>query len=74
MGVGKTLINGITLPAIFLRYPPGEPISIFLDDPWAIIRRAAINNDIFQIRIILSQHRLDRFLDKLGLVIGGGYD
>ena len=69
----EALVDGIGLTAIGFRDPPGKAVGIFFDDFHAAIIRSAIHNDIFDIGIILRQHRADGVFQELGLVIRGGY-
>ena len=44
------------------------------DDVHALIRAAAVDDDVLEIRVILREHGIDSFLKKLPLIKGGGDD
>ncbi len=52
-------------------HPIGKPGLVLLDDFDAAIGGAAVDDDVFQVRVALEQHRADSFLDVLCLVIEG---
>src|SRR6516162_11451150 len=62
------------LSSIFLANPIGKPGFILLDYVDTLIGRAAVDDDIFQIRVTLKKDRADRLLDELALVVAGRDD
>src|SRR5437588_8577380 len=64
----------MTLAAILFAYPPCQLRFIFADNLDTLIRAAAVDNDVFEVRVILRQDRLDRFLEEISVVEGGGDD
>jgi len=65
----KSFVNGMTLSSIFLTDPISQTRLILADDVHTAISAAAVNDDVFQVRIPLEQHRADGILDELRLVI-----
>jgi len=72
--VTKSLGDGIRCAGIFFRYPIGQALIVSPDDFDGIVGRAAINHDVFQIGVILRQHRLHREIDEAALVVRGRDD
>jgi len=74
MRPGKTLVDGIRLALIRHRFPISQATGIFLDDLNAAIGGPTVNNDIFNVGIILVKHRLDGLIQEACLVEGRGDD
>jgi hypothetical protein len=53
---------------------PRQLVGILLDDLHAAIRRAAVDDPIFQVRVMLVEHRADGLFQESGLLIGRGND
>jgi len=70
----KPFVDCIGLTLIGFAHPFGEVAAIFLDDFAAAIGRPTVDNDIFQMRIILAQHRINRFFEIPGLIERRGND
>ena len=49
---------------VFLGYPPRQAILILFNDFYAVIFSAAIDHNIFDVRIVLFQDRTDRCLEE----------
>src|SRR6516225_146140 len=69
-GSPETLVDGVRLAAIFLAYPVGQPALVFPNNFDTPICAAAVDDDVFQIRIILIENRVYRLLDEGSLVEG----
>ena len=55
---------------IGLARPPGEVLSVPSDDPGALVRRPAVHDDVFDLRVILLQNRADGCFEEATLVEG----
>ena len=69
----ETLAYSICGSAVFFGDPKGKVFLILLDEVDTAVSRAAVNDDIFEIRITLPDNRLNGFLDELSLVIRRRY-
>ena len=67
--MGETLVDCIRLTPVGLGDPPGKPVGIALDDIQRAIGGSAIDDEVFQVGIILRQHRLDGLFEETSLVI-----
>ncbi len=76
LGTCKAFVDCVSLAFIGLGDPPGDlaSIGITLDDLDTAIGRAAIHDQVFDVGIILPQHRLDGLLDEAGVIEAGGDD
>ena len=70
----KALVDGVALTLVLFAYPPGKVCFIFPDDLNSAVGAAAVDDDVFEIRISLQQHRTDGFFQVLRLVIRRGND
>ena len=73
-GFGKALVQRIAMAGVGLADKMVQPVFVFLDDLHRAVGAAAIDHDIFEMRIILIQHRAQRVFDKSRLVEGRGDD
>ena len=64
----KSFVDCVSLSAIFFA-DPGQFARVLGDNGRCFVGRAAIHDDIFDLRIILAENALDRCADKLALVI-----
>ena len=65
--------SGIGLTAILFG-DPGQTARVFGDDVFRLVGRAAIDDQMLDVWIILSQHALDRVADEFTLTVGGSHD
>lgn len=70
----KALVDGVRLPLVGLGLPVRQPVGIFLDNLQAAIARAAIDDDVFQVGVILLEHRAQGLLEERRLVEGRRHD
>src|SRR5437016_1030235 len=73
-GPGKPLVEGVALPGIPLTHPVGEPALVLLDDLHAAVARAAVDDQVLEIGIVLVQDAEDGSLQELRLMEGGRHD
>src|SRR5262249_12691426 len=66
-GALEALIDGVALPLVALRLPE-KARAIPAKDRRGLIGRAAIDDEVFDMRIILAQHAVDGALEKGALV------
>ncbi len=70
----EALVDGIGLPFVFLALPICQAISVFLDDFQAAVAGTAINDDVFNVWVILLEHAKHGLLKEARLVEGWGDD
>ena len=68
VGVRKSFVDRIGLTLIRFADPGGNLPLIFFDDVHAAVGGATVNDDIFDVRVILFEHRADRRL-KIGRLV-----
>jgi len=73
-GVCKTLVDSVRLALVGLGLPVRQTVSIFFDNLQAAIARAAVDDDVLQVWVILLQHRAQRLLEESRLVEGRRHD
>src|SRR5262245_11946446 len=61
-GPNETLVNGMPLSAVFLTDPIRDAILEFFDDVDTAICAAAIDDNVFEVWIILTEHRQNGLL------------
>src|SRR5260370_20061285 len=62
------------LAAIFFTHPVGQMLFVALDDFASFIRAATVDDDVFEIRILLIEYRQNRLFKKLSLIERRGND
>ena len=70
----KTFIDGFRLTRIFFGNPISQLIHVLADDTFRVIGGATVNDDVFQARVVLLKHRLDRLLEIFALIVGRGHN
>ncbi|GAB6973926.1 hypothetical protein JCM16408A_46790 [Methylobacterium phyllosphaerae] len=55
----ETFSDCIVQPSILLGYERFNPVAVFLNDFYRVVGRASVNDDVFDLDILLMQHRLD---------------
>lgn len=73
-GPGEALVDGAGLAAVGLGDPVGQPRLVAADDLRAAVRGTAVDDHVFDLRIVLREDRLDRLLDEAALVERGRND
>ena len=73
-GTREALVDGVGLPLVFLALPICQAIGVFLDNFKAAVAGAAIDDDVFNVRIVLLEHAAHGLLEEARLVEGGGDD
>ena len=71
-GSGEAEVKGVIHPFIASAYPPGNVVFILMDDVNGSIRRTAIDDDIFKIRVALINDGADGLLNGANSVIYRG--
>jgi hypothetical protein len=54
-GPREPLVDGVALPGVFLTHPPREPVGVALDDVHAVVGAAAVDDEVFQVRVALVE-------------------
>ena len=67
-GPRHPLVDRVALAPVLATFPVGEPVGVPPDDLDRAVRRAAIDDDVFEVRIALVEDRADRRLEEPGLV------
>ena len=62
--------NGMALSPVRLTGPIRQPRLVLADNLHAVVGAAAVNNDVFQVRVALYQDRTDGLFDELSLIVG----
>ncbi|MNN86034.1 hypothetical protein D3C81_2033910 [compost metagenome] len=62
------------LPAVRRAFPVAQVTFVLTDDVHAAVGRPAVDDDVFQTRIALVQHRQNGAFQELGLVERRGHD
>ena len=70
----ETGANRIRLPPVLGALPIRQPIHVLSDDLRAAVRRAAVHDDVLQVRVPLGEDGLDRLFKERRLVEGRGDD
>src|SRR5882672_439691 len=65
----ETLVQRVGLTAILFTFPMSKVALVFFYDLDTIVRTPTVHDDVFQIRILLADHRQDRLLQETALVI-----
>ena len=73
-GFIKPLLQGVVQASVPFACPISQLIFMLPDYVHGIIGAAAINNDVFQIRIILPKHREDGLLKIVSLIKGRSHN
>src|SRR5215813_12278707 len=66
----QTFIDRVRLATILFADPIGQMGFVLPNEINSPIRASTVDNDVFQIRISLAEHRGDRLLDKPRLIQG----
>src|SRR5258707_6240850 len=61
-------VDCMDLATIFFAHPVGQMLFIALDDFDSFIRAATVDDDVFEIRILLIEYRQNRLFNKLSLI------
>lgn len=70
---GETFVDGIALSGVFFADPPCEAIAVAVNDLQAVVGGTAINDENFEVGIILIKEGLERCFER-GTGIQIGYD
>src|SRR5262249_7087906 len=71
-GAGKAFVDGVIHAVVRLTDPAGQMGFIFANDVNSAVGGAAVDNEVFEIRVVLCKDGEKRLLDVLGRVEGGG--
>ena len=52
-GVRKTLVDRVALAVVLFADPPREAVGVFADDGGAAVGAAAVDDDVFEVRVVL---------------------
>jgi len=69
----KSFVNRVALPTIFFADPVRKIFFVPLDNIDATVGASTVDDDVFEVRIVLFQDRYNGFLEKLRMVIARGY-
>src|SRR5688572_1835391 len=72
--LAKALVQCVTVPGVALADVIVQPVPVFLDDVLGPVAAAAIDNNIFEVLVVLVENRPKRFFDESCLVEGGRND
>ena len=72
--MAKALVDAVSLSGVGFAHPITQPIGIALDDAHALIGAAAIDHDVFEVRVALIEHRPQCFLQETTIVEVRGDD
>jgi hypothetical protein len=70
-GSRQSLVDSVPLSTISFAYPIRYPITKASYDLGALIGASAINDDVFQIRVLLPKYGLNRLTEIASLIEGG---
>ena len=68
------MVDCVVLAAILLAMPISELASVLANDFGCAVSTTAINNDVFQAGVILTQYRVNRVSNQSLAVVGGRDD
>jgi len=69
-----TSLDGVGLAGVRLTDPLGQPRCVALQDSDRAVRRTAVENPIFEVRVPLQQHRPDGGFQELALIVRRRHD
>lgn len=72
-GPFETLVYSFLLAIVRPALPAGEIFLVLPDNLDGIVRAPAVHDDIFKVRIVLAEHRVDALFQKFPLVERWGY-
>src|SRR5262245_40289061 len=65
----EALGDGVILPAVFFALPICQMALVFLYYFYTLVGRAAVHDDVFEVRVALVEDRADRVLEIPSLVV-----
>ena len=73
-GALETFVDRMALPPVWLAHPVSQPGFVLTNNFTASVRAVPVNDDVFEVRIILKQNRADGLFDEPCLVVRGSND
>ena len=69
-GFLESIVERIRCAIVFFGDPEADPVFVLTDDVECLVRRPSVDDDVFQVGVVLSQNRPDRVFDIRSLVVG----
>src|SRR5712671_1598905 len=73
-GSREPLVDRVGLAAVFFGHPVGEVLFMPADDVDALVRAAAVDDDVLDLRAFLAEHRSDGLFEESPLIERGSHD